>query len=165
MPNIFDPEFDDERDHGGFSKRRAWVGRQAGAEKLGASVWEVEPGEAAYPYHLHYSEEELLIVLSGAPTLRTPDGERVLVAGEVVAFPAGPDSAHQVINYGDVVVRFLALSTIAEVDAIEYPDSEKISVAYRRGQPEGFRHMTRKSAAVDFWEGEEPPPTDDSSSN
>ena len=35
-------------------------------------------------------------MLSGSPTLRGPDGERVLRAGDVVCFPVGPDGAHQV---------------------------------------------------------------------
>jgi uncharacterized cupin superfamily protein len=40
-------------------------------------------------------------VLRGEPTLRTPEGERVLKQGDVVCFPRGKDGAHQIINRTD----------------------------------------------------------------
>jgi hypothetical protein len=52
-PNIFDPVHHEPREHPGFVCRRARVGREAGAERLGASVWDIPPSEAAYPYHFH----------------------------------------------------------------------------------------------------------------
>ena len=74
MVNIEDPQFDELREGEGFRANRARLSRQAGAERLGVSLWEVPPGEAAYPYHAHLTEEELVIVLEGAPSLRTPLG-------------------------------------------------------------------------------------------
>jgi uncharacterized cupin superfamily protein len=71
MTNINDPLFDEPREHPGFRCLRARVSRQAGGERLGLSLWELPPGEAAYPYHYHYAEEELLVVLTGQPSLRT----------------------------------------------------------------------------------------------
>ena len=62
VANVFRPEFDETRDRPGFRAQRARVGQQVGAERLGASIWEVPSGEAAYPYHLHLGEEELVIV-------------------------------------------------------------------------------------------------------
>ena len=59
MPNIDKPIFDEPREHPGFQCKRARVSRQAGSERLGLSLWEVPPGEAAYPYHHHLAEEEL----------------------------------------------------------------------------------------------------------
>ncbi len=56
---------------------------------LSAAVWELEPGGTQGAYHFHHGGEELLIVLRGTPTLRSPDGERVLKEGEVVHFRAG----------------------------------------------------------------------------
>jgi len=43
--NVFDGDLDLSRDRAGFSWRRASVGERLGAEKLGASVYELEPGE------------------------------------------------------------------------------------------------------------------------
>src|SRR5262249_38127384 len=77
MPNIEEPEFDELRDdRDGFRARRARIGYQLATERLGLSLWEVPPGEAAYPYHFHLTEEELVIVVDGEPSLRTPDGWR-----------------------------------------------------------------------------------------
>jgi uncharacterized cupin superfamily protein len=157
MPNIFEPHFDEQRDAEGFTRERAWIGRQAGAQRLGASIWVIEPGDAAYPYHFHYGDEEMIVVLDGAPSLRTPEGWSELSRGEVVAFPAGEASAHQLVNRTDEPVRFLALSTVDDVDAVVYPDSDKVMTSYRRNQPEGYRVFFRKGDAVDYWDGEKPP--------
>ena len=127
--------------------------------RTGLSLWELPPGQAAYPYHLHYTEEELVVVLSGAPHLRTPDGWRGLAEGEVVVFPAGERGAHQIVNNSNAAVRFLAFSTNGEPDIVAYPDSGKIGAAERRPDGGGLRLFFRESDAVDYWEGEEPPDT------
>ena len=80
----------------GFRSRRARIGYELGTELIGCSLWELPPGEAAYPYHFHYADEELVIVLSGRPTLRTPEGTRELEEGEAVRFPLGEEGAHQI---------------------------------------------------------------------
>src|SRR5207248_10205525 len=76
--NINRPAFDEPREYEGFRCLRARIGRQAGTEKLGLSLFEVPPGQAAYPYHWHGAEEELILVLEGRPSLRTPGGWREL---------------------------------------------------------------------------------------
>ena len=94
MANILSPEWEAELP--GLRGQR--VGAAAGAEKLGATLYEVDPGGRVSPLHTHHANEELLIVLSGTPTLRTGEGERELAAGDVVAFPAGRRGTHQVLN-------------------------------------------------------------------
>lgn len=88
MVKIERPDFDQPRERDGFRCSRAGIGRQAGAERLGVSLWEVPPGQAAYPYHAHLTEEELVIVLHGRPSLahqivnrtdRRPDGDGLRV--------------------------------------------------------------------------------------
>ena len=80
MANVNEPDFTPREAPAGFRSRRARIGRELGSELIGCSVWEVPPGEAAYPYHFHYSDEEIVIVWSGRPTLRTPDEVRELNA-------------------------------------------------------------------------------------
>ena len=157
MANIHEPEFDEPRDHPGFRALRARVGQQVGAERLGASIWEVPAGEAAYPYHLHLGEEELVIVLSGRPSLRSPDGWRELDEGEVVSFPRGEAGAHQLVNRTGETVRFLAISTNGEPDIVFYPDSGKVGAAERLPSGSGFRKLFRIADAVDYYDGEQPP--------
>ena len=156
MPNIFEPHFDEPREHPGFDCRRARIGRQAGAERLGASVWEVPPGQAAYPYHFHYAEEELLFVLAGRPSLRTPEGWRELAPGDAVAFPVGERGAHQLVNRGEDAVRLLVVSPAGVPEICVYPDSGKVGI-YDRAPTEGLRELYRRGDAVDYYEGEEPP--------
>src|SRR5438046_1516251 len=75
MANVFEPDFDAEQDESPFTWRRAWLGRQAGAEALGASLFEVPPGSSSFPLHVHHANEEMILVLAGRPTLRSIDGE------------------------------------------------------------------------------------------
>ena len=81
---------------------------------------EVEPGSKLWPYHRHHANEEWVIVLRGEPTLRTPEGEQVLEEGDVVCFPRGKDGAHQIINGTDSPIRVLMLSSMIDLDVVEY---------------------------------------------
>ncbi len=157
MPSIGEPLFDEPRDRPGFIARRARVSRQAGSERLGLSLWEVPSGQAAYPYHCHLGEEELVVIIEGRPSLRTPAGWRELEQGEVVAFLRGEQGAHQLVNHSAEMVRFLAFSTNGEPDIVLYPDSGKISAAQRRPHGGGLREIFLREQAVDYYEGEQPP--------
>jgi uncharacterized cupin superfamily protein len=112
MANVFDPSWDEERDEAPFRWRRARVGRQADAEELGASVFALPSGAATFPLHAHFANEEMLVVLAGTPTLTGEEGERELVPGEVVAFPAGRGGAHRLDNRGGEEARLLIVSTM-----------------------------------------------------
>jgi uncharacterized cupin superfamily protein len=157
VPNVNEPEFDEIREHPGFRARRARIGYQLGTERLGVSLWEVEPGEAAYPYHYHLVEEELIVVLDGRPSLRAPGGWRELAEGDAVSFPRGEQGAHQIVNRSAETVRFLAISTHGEPDIVLYPDSGKLGAAERLPHGGGLRAYFRLADAVDYHDGERPP--------
>ncbi|HEX8689052.1 MAG TPA: cupin domain-containing protein [Solirubrobacterales bacterium] len=160
MANLFEPDFEEESTQGGFAWQRALVGRQAGSERLGASLYRLPPGEAAFPMHYHLGNEELLIVVEGAPSLRTPDGERVLERGEVVAFPRGEAGVHQIVNRSDAEARFLFVSEMNAPDVVVRPESGKLSAFGRPpgGRGEGMHRIFFERDEAPFWEGEEPPP-------
>ena len=163
MVNLFDDrDWDQEREAGGYALKRIGVGQRLGGELLGAGLFEVPPGKASGPYHTHWGNEELLIVLEGAPTLRTPQGERELRPGDTALFRRGPDGAHQVINRSSEPVRFLIVSTTIHPDVGEYPDSGKVGVFGGAppliGEDAPLELFVRKDAAVDYYEGEEGPP-------
>ena len=160
MASLFEPEFDESSERQGFSWRRAPLARQAGAERLGASLFALPPGEALFPLHFHLGNEELLIVLDGAPSLRTLGGERVLEAGEVVSFPRGEDGAHQVVNRSDSEARILVISEMNSPEVVVRPESGKIDAMGRPpgGRGEGIRHVFFERDETPFWEGENPPP-------
>lgn len=116
-----------EEPHEGGAKSR----RLPRGDGLGATLYELPPGAPGGNYHFHHGHEELLLVLRGRPTLRTPDGERELDEGEVVHFERGPDGAHAVSNGTGDPVRYVMASTLASPDAVEYPDSGQLSVMAR----------------------------------
>ena len=99
------------------------MGAQAGARELAASLYEIDPGAVGSPLHVHHANEELLLVLSGTPTLRGPEGTRLLSAGAVVAFPRGHAGAHSLVNRSDAPVRYLVISTNNHPDVVEYLDT------------------------------------------
>jgi uncharacterized cupin superfamily protein len=80
-------------------------------DELGATVYELGPGNSL-PFHSHHGAEEYLVVLRGRPTLRTGDGSRELAEGEAVHFPRGPDGAHGIANETDELVPVLMASTL-----------------------------------------------------
>jgi uncharacterized cupin superfamily protein len=159
VPNINRPEFDEPREHEGFRAKRARLGQQLGSERVGASLWELPAGQAAYPYHYHLTEEEMVVVIAGTPILRTPDGWRELEEGEVVSFARGERGAHQIVNHSRDAVRFIAVSTHGDPDIAFYPDSNKIGASERLPRGGGLRTFFRLDDQVDYWHGEVPPVT------
>jgi uncharacterized cupin superfamily protein len=75
------------------------------------------------PYHTHYANEELLIVLDGTLELRSPLGIREVKKGAVVAFPAGPEGAHRLRNVSDARARYLLISTMRFPEVAEQLDT------------------------------------------
>jgi uncharacterized cupin superfamily protein len=131
------------------------VAAEASAEKLGATLYEVDPGGRVSPLHIHHANEELLIVLSGRPTLRTLDGERELEPGEVVAFPSGRRGAHQVLNGSDEPARVLIASTMLYPEVVEHPDSNKVlAMSGRPDETAAIALAFRRGDAVPVTEGE-----------
>jgi uncharacterized cupin superfamily protein len=91
----------------------------------GGSLYELAPGQES-PYHWQVGEEEWLLVLSGAPTLRTPDGEQVLGPWDLTAFPRGESGAHQVRNETLEPVRLAFFSTLSDPEIVVYPDDGRV---------------------------------------
>ena len=148
------------RDHGDkFASRHVPIGAPLGAKKLGYNLTEIPPGKRAFPYHFHYVNEEMFLVIEGTGELRWPGGTSPLKPMDIVCCPPGPDSAHQIINTGKTALRYLALSTIEDPEVVEYPDSAKYGVTV--GRPIGarpdesrFRVIAFKKDGVDYFAGE-----------
>ena len=108
-------------------------------------LYELEPRNQLWPYHFHVGNEEWGIVISGTPTLRTPEGEQELRAGEVVGFPQGEVGAHTFYNRGSEPSRIVIFSTLRS-GYCTYPDSDKVT---------GGRRVFRREDAAGYWDGEE----------
>ena len=149
--NLFDDATlaPDEQEPDGYRAPFARVGRELGAERLAASVVLLHQGQAVCPYHYEHGEEEWLVVLSGTPTVRTPRGEEVLEAGDVMAFPRGPSGAHKIANTAAEPARVLIVAEHTAIAATTYEDSDKIGVI----GSDGFL-LFQRADAVDYWHGE-----------
>lgn len=131
-----------------------WRRKRVAGQHLGASLYALPPGEATFPYHYELGNDELLVVVSGAPTLRTPEGERELTVGDCIHFPSGDAGAHQVINRSGDEARVLLVSSFANMPrAAVQVDSRKMMI--RWGLADDERAWFALDAATDVWEGEQ----------
>jgi len=153
--NVFDDEWSD-----GYPQHDGWRAnyKRVRAGSLAVGIYELLPGQTQCPYHFHHGNDELLIVLDGAPTLRTPDGEEELRPGDTAPFPAGRDGAHQIVNRTDTAVRYVIAARHVTPEVVEYPDSGKLAAMAhsesQRGGPLWTWH--RFDDAVGFFDGEQP---------
>ena len=120
-------------------------GKQIGASMIGGTIYDLGEGESICPYHYEYGDEEWLIVLTGNPTVRTPEETTTLEPGDVVCFPAGPEGAHKVTG----PARVLMISTLNEPSVAVYPDSDKLGVFVG-----DYRLLVKRDSGVDYWLGE-----------
>ncbi len=121
------------------------------AQQLGAGFDIVPPGFQSCPYHFHWAQEEMFIILVGSGTLRVA-GERVPIkAGDVITIPAGPEYPHHILNTGDVDLHYISISTMQRPEVCEYPDSGKVGAfPGKRGE----RFVQQRANHLDYWEGE-----------
>lgn len=150
--NLSDPELRfDPTDPPGFRAGMFRFGPLLGATQLGATLYELPPGETLCPYHYEYAEEEWLLVLAGRATVRHPEGSDELAPWDAVCFPTGPAGAHQVRNDSPEPVRVLMWSSVVYPAATAYPDSGKVGLWTGDAAED---HMSRRADAVDYYDGE-----------
>jgi uncharacterized cupin superfamily protein len=109
-----------------FTMRR--LGAAAKGLTLGVAHMEVPPGKTAFPYHFHSACEEGVYILDGEGTVRIGADSIAVTVGDYIAFPPGPDAAHQLSNTGTTTLRYLAMSAPAVylgMDVVGFPDSNK----------------------------------------
>jgi uncharacterized cupin superfamily protein len=150
--NLYGDDWDRAEEREGWRSQEAGVGARIGAELIGGSMSELAPGDRLWPYHTHHANEEWLLVVSGTPTLRSPEGEHDLNEGDVVCFPRGKDGAHQVSNRTDSPIRVLMLSTLILPDIVEYLDSGKVLVRDAAGER---ILLSRPGPTLEYWDGED----------
>lgn len=143
-----------------FGSVMAPLGNAVGAKKLGAMYMQVDPGRRAFPFHNHHANEEMFVILEGEGTYRFGAEEYAIRAGSICAAPAGgPDTAHQIINTGNVVLKYISISTMIDPEVCEYPDSGKFA-AIAIGEGNDFVHAHLKSLhrakdTLGYFDGEE----------
>jgi uncharacterized cupin superfamily protein len=89
-----------------------WYRRLAPASGLtdfGASHVVLKPGAWSSQRHWHDGEDEMVIMLSGEAVLIEDDGETVMKAGDVAAWPKGSTNGHHLVNRSDADCVFVAI--------------------------------------------------------
>lgn len=157
--NIDDVKLQERGNSAGFAAKVGSFGREIGSTGLGVMLHVVEPGKKAFPRHNHHRIDEMFIILQGEGTYRLGDASYPVRAGDVCAAPTGgPETAHQIVNTGTETLKYIGVSTLADTEVVEYPDSGKIAVISRfdwATMSGGVRHIFRASdKSADYFEGE-----------
>jgi len=108
----------------------------------------LNPGKYSFPYHFHRNAEELILILSGSMTLRSPKGLKIVKQGQLMFFEMGETSVHQFYNHDIIPCVYLDIKTTLGIDVVEYPDSGKINIS-------PFGEIFEKKDQVNYNKGEE----------
>jgi uncharacterized cupin superfamily protein len=158
--NIADVPLRDGGNGAQFAAKLGRIGGMVGASKLGCQLHIVPAGKKAFPRHAHHANEEMFYVVSGEGAFRLGDETYPIRTGDVLSAPAGDAStAHQIVNTGSVELRYLGFSTRLDPDVVEYPDSQKFSVASMVPPDKGLKaaklfYMGRRADSLDYFDGE-----------
>ena len=86
------------------------ISPHVGFKELGARYAVLEPGAWSSQRHWHDGEDELLVMLFGRAILIEDDGETEVVAGDILAWPAGRRNGHHLVNRSTEPCSFLCVS-------------------------------------------------------
>ncbi len=137
-------------EHEGYEYVRRKFVRFSEANNALVSIYEIPPKKAAFPYHYHCKNEETYYIISGNGLLRTPEGEREVVAGELLFFPASAEGAHKLTNISETEkLVYIDFDVTHDLDITLYPDTDKIGIWGM-----GINKIFLQSADIDYYEGE-----------
>ena len=145
-------------EHGSaYRSADAMLAARLGLTQLGAAYSEVPPGKSGCPFHVHHVEDEMFVILEGEGTYRFGSNSYPVKAGDVLGAPrGGPEYAHKLTNTGTGPLKYLSISTNADTEICEYPDSGKFQASTRTpgAAASRFKIMGRTGENLDYWEGE-----------
>jgi uncharacterized cupin superfamily protein len=142
-----------------FSHRRKMLTpvAEAYAPKLGITLYKLQAGKRAGPYHAHSANDEAILVTKGTGTLRYGDEEIPMREGDYVHLPAASGRAHQMINTSDEDLEYFCTSSMVRPDVVIYPDSNKLAADFPTANEDGKparRFAVMRHETVDYWDGE-----------
>ncbi|HWH21719.1 MAG TPA: cupin domain-containing protein [Allosphingosinicella sp.] len=94
-----------------------------GLTDFGVSHVVLQPGGISSQRHWHEGEDEIVLMLEGEAVLVEDEGEAVMRAGDMAAFPKGVPNGHHLVNRSDRDCVFVAVGKVAETDC-HYPEIE-----------------------------------------
>jgi len=120
MNKIFDPENEHQKS---FEFENSAVSSPyATGGKLFVTFYTLMPGKTNYPYHYHSGMEEVYYIVNGTGTLKTPTGDKAVVEGDIIVFPANPNGAHQLTNTSSDPLIYIDIDSNASPEVVFYPD-------------------------------------------
>jgi uncharacterized cupin superfamily protein len=152
--NFNEVPLQDEQREPFYQSQSAHLGTGTAAQKLGASVDIVPAGKRSCPYHFHYAQEEMFVVVEGQGTLRVAGQMLPIKSGDVIFIPPGPEYPHQIINTSYAPLKYLSISTRETPEVCEYPDSGKYQAMVTINGARAFTAIHRPDTRLDYWEGE-----------
>lgn len=157
--NLADVTLQDVGNGRGFAAKVGSFGDQIGLTGIGLMLHVVEPGKKAFPFHVHHQIHEAFLILEGEGEYRFGPERYPVKEGDVLAAPTGgPENAHQIINTGNRTLKYLGMSTAADTEVVEYPDSGKFGVTSRfdwATMSGGVRHLGKPGTSLGYYDGEE----------
>jgi uncharacterized cupin superfamily protein len=123
------------------------AGLWGGGHPFDLQIRRIPAGAAVCPFHVHFAQWEMFVVLKGTATVRAGGETHTAATGEVFVHP--PGEAHQLGNPGPGDLEVLIITDNPPLDACYYPDSDKWLV-----RPPG---KVFRLTEVDYFDGEEPP--------
>src|SRR5262245_15423902 len=106
------------------------LGRQLGAETLGARLWRLKPGQAS-TRHRHFETVELYVVLEGTGRLHV--GDEVLTLEPLSAVLVDPETVRQPFNDTDADQLWLIFGTPNEAANTLEMSEETLRAMYPDG--------------------------------
>jgi uncharacterized cupin superfamily protein len=122
--------------------------KQADARHLVFDIRKLPPGGYSFPYHYHRTAEEVMLIMHGSMTVRSPQGFQIVNEGEVMFCETGETGAHQFFNHTDIPCTYFDVKTFYEMDVVVYPDSGKLLISK-------FNEVFEHEKQVDYFKNEE----------
>lgn len=106
------------------------LAQQLGAERIGARLWRLEPGQAS-TLHRHAEQEELYLLLEGEGRVRI--GDRALTLPPLSSLVVSPEEPRQLFNDGPEECLWLVAGAPPEVANTLEMSAEQLAQLYPRG--------------------------------
>ncbi len=113
------------------------LGNAGGLSQFGVHLECLPPGSASSFRHWHETEDEMVYILSGHPTL-IEDSKATLAPGDAAVWPAGRAVGHCLRNDSPNETTYLTIGTRLTDDRIHYPDHDLIT--HKNGPARHYTH-------------------------
>ena len=125
-----------------LKRQKRPLGDLFGLKNFGVNLTRLAPGGESALMHSHSTQDEMIFVLQGNPTLVTESGETRLEPGMCAGFPAQGE-AHHVVNRTGRSVVMLEIGDRSAGDEARYP-ADDLQVVL---ESDGTGRFTRKDGS------------------